>query len=129
MDFDLAQVLAELGSGTLEPARLKWKPGASVCVVMSSEGYPGRFTSGKGIEGLTDAELVNGVNVFHAGTQSREGSIVTSGGRVLGVTAAAASIEAAVAKAYEATGKIRFEGMHYRKDIGAQAGRVHAAGD
>ena len=129
MDFDLAQVLGELAAGTLEPARLKWKPGASVCVVMSSEGYPGRVTLGKRIEGLTDAELVKGVNVFHAGTQSREGSIVTSGGRVLGVAAAAASIEAAVAKAYEAAGKIHFEGMHYRKDIGAQAGRVHAAGD
>jgi len=129
MDFDLAQVLGELAAGTLEPARLKWKPGASVCVVMAAGGYPGRFTSGKRIEGLTDAELVKGVNVFHAGTQSREGSIVTSGGRVLGVTAAAASIEAAVAMAYEAAGKIRFEGMHYRKDIGAQAGRVHAAGD
>ncbi|HWW17125.1 MAG TPA: phosphoribosylamine--glycine ligase [Candidatus Saccharimonadales bacterium] len=129
MDFDLAQVLGELAAGTLEPARLKWKPGASVCVVMAAGGYPGRFTSGKRIEGLTDAELVKGVNVFHAGTRSREGSIVTSGGRVLGVTAAAASIEAAVAMAYEAAGKIRFEGMHYRKDIGAQAGRVHAAGD
>jgi len=129
MDFDLAQVLGELAAGTLEPARLKWKPGASVCVVMAAGGYPGRFTSGKRIEGLTDAELVKGVNVFHAGTRSREGSIVTSGGRVLGVTAAAASIEAAVAMAYEAAGKIHFEGMHYRKDIGAQAGRVHAAGD
>ena len=96
---------------------------------MSAEGYPGKFTSGKRIEGLTDAGLVNGVNVFHAGTQSRDGSIVTSGGRVLGVTAAAASIEAALAKAYKAAGKIRFEGMHYRKDIGAEAGRVHAAGD
>jgi phosphoribosylamine---glycine ligase len=129
MDFDLAQVLEELASGTLEPARPKWKPGASVCVVMAAEGYPGRFTSGKRIEGLTDAGLVNGVKVFHAGTQSRDGSVVTSGGRVLGVTAPAVSTEAALAKAYEAAGKIHFEGMHYRRDIGAQAGRVHAAGD
>jgi phosphoribosylamine--glycine ligase len=69
------------------------------------------------------------VKVFHAGTRLQGESIVTSGGRVLGVTAAAPSVEAALAKAYEAAGKIRFEGMHYRKDIGAEAGRVHAAGD
>lgn len=129
MDFDLAQVLEELANGALEPAKLKWKPGASVCVVMAAEGYPGGFTAGKRIEGLTDAGLVNGVKVFHAGTQIRNGSVVTSGGRVLGVTTAGASIEAALAKVYEAAGKIHFEGMHYRKDIGAQPGRVHAAGD
>jgi phosphoribosylamine--glycine ligase len=129
MDFDLAQVLAEVADGKLEPARLEWKPGASVCVVMAAEGYPGKFAPGQKIEGLTDAELVNGVKVFHAGTRLQGESIVTSGGRVLGVTAAAPSVEAALAKAYEATGKIRFEGMHYRKDIGAEAGRVHAAGD
>jgi len=129
MDFDLAQVLAELAAGILEPARLTWKPGASVCVVMAAEGYPGKFIGGQEIEGLTDAELVNGVKVFHAGTRRQEGSIVTSGGRVLGVTAVAASLEAALANAYAAAGRIRFQGMHYRRDIGAQAGRVHAAGD
>jgi phosphoribosylamine--glycine ligase len=129
MDFDLAQVLAELVAGILEPARLRWKPGASVCVVMAAEGYPGKFVGGQSIEGLTDAELLDGVKVLHAGTQRQGGSIVTSGGRVLGVTAAAESLEAALAKAYEAAGKIRFQGMHYRRDIGAQPGRVHAAGD
>jgi phosphoribosylamine--glycine ligase len=129
MEFDLAQVLAELAAGILEPSRLKWKPGASVCVVMASEGYPGKFAVGRTITGLTDAELGNGVKTFHAGTQRQGDSIVTSGGRILGVTAAAESLEAALAKAYQAAGKIRFEGAHYRKDIGAQAGRVHAAGD
>ena len=129
MDFDLAQVLAELASGILESSRLKWKPGASVCVVMASEGYPGKFAVGRRIDGLTDAERINGVKVFHAGTQRQGDSIVTSGGRVLGVTAAGESLEAALAKAYQAAGKIRFEGAHYRKDIGAQAGRVHAARD
>jgi phosphoribosylamine--glycine ligase len=129
MEFDLAQVLAELATGILEPSRLKWKPGASVCVVMASEGYPGKFAVGRTITGLTDAELGNGVKTFHAGTQRQGDSIVTSGGRILGVTAAAESLEAALAKAYQAAGKIRFEGAHYRKDIGAQAGRVHAAGD
>jgi phosphoribosylamine--glycine ligase len=129
MDFDLAQVLAELAAGILEPSRLGWKPGGSVCVVIASGGYPGKFATGKRIDGLTDAERINGVKVFHAGTQLQGDSIVTSGGRVLGVTAAGASIEAALATAYEAAGRIRFEGMHYRKDIGAHAGRVQAAGD
>jgi len=129
MDFDLAQVLAQLAAGILEPSRLRWKPGASVCVVVASAGYPGKFATGKTIGGLTDAERVNGVKVFHAGTQRAGNSIVTSGGRVLGVTAAGASIEAALATAYQAAEKIRFDGMHYRKDIGPHAGRVQAAGD
>jgi len=129
MDFDLAQVLAELASGILEPARLKWKPGASVCVVMASGGYPGKFATGKKIECLTDAERITGVKVFHAGTVRDGGSIVTSGGRVLGVTAAADSVERALAAVYQAAAKIHFEGVHYRKDIAARAGRVHAAGD
>jgi len=129
MDFDLAQVLSELAVGTLEPARLRWKPGASVCVVMTSGGYPGRFATGKKIEGLTDAERVNGVRVFHAGTARQGASIVTSGGRVLGVTAPGTSVERALATVYEASAKIHFEGAHYRKDIAASAGRVHAAGD
>jgi len=129
MDFDLAQVLAEVAAGTLEPTRLKWKPGASVCVVIASGGYPGKFETGKIIGGLTDAERLNGVKVFHAGTHREGNAIATSGGRVLGVTASGATIDAALSLAYEAAARIRFEGMHYRKDIGAQAGRLHAAGD
>ncbi len=129
MDFDLAQMLAELAAGILEPSRLRWKPGASVCVAIASRGYPGQFATGQRVDGLTAAERINGVKVFHAGTHRKGDSIVTSGGRVLGVTAAGASIEAAVAAAYEAVGKIRFEGMHYRKDIAVNAGRVQAAGD
>jgi phosphoribosylamine--glycine ligase len=129
MDFDLAQVLTELAAGNLEPSRLRWKPGASVCVVVASEGYPGKFATGKAIGGLTDAERLNGVKVFHAGTHREGNSIITSGGRVLGVTAAGASIEAALATAYQAAEKIRFDGMHYRKDIGAHAGQAHAARD
>jgi phosphoribosylamine--glycine ligase len=129
MDFDLAQMLAEVAAGILDPARLKWKSGASACVVLASGGYPGKFVSGKKIAGLTDAGRVNGVQVFHAGTIRQGESIVTNGGRVLGVTAAAESLERALAKVYEAAAKISFEGMHYRKDIGAESGRVHAAGD
>jgi phosphoribosylamine---glycine ligase len=129
MDFDLAQVLAELAAGKLEPARLRWKPGASACVVLASGGYPGKFLCGKKIAGLTDAARVNGVQVFHAGTLRENESMVTSGGRVLGVTAAGASLERALSTVYEAARMISFEGMHYRKDIGAEAGRVHVAGD
>ena len=129
MDFDLAQVLAEIASGILEPSRLKWKPGASVCIVMASGGYPGKFETGKRIEGLTDADKLNGVRVFHAGTRRQGESIFTNGGRVLGVTSSSASIETAVAAAYEAAAKIYFEGMHFRKDIAANARRVQAAGD
>jgi phosphoribosylamine---glycine ligase len=129
MDFDLAQVLAELATGTLEPSRLHWKAGASVCVVMASGGYPGKFTTGMKINGLTDVDRLTGVKVLHAGTRRIGNSIFTSGGRVLGVTAAGDSIETAAARAYEAARKIRFEGMHFRKDIAANARQVQAAGD
>jgi phosphoribosylamine--glycine ligase len=129
MDFDLAQVLAELAAGILEPARLKWKPGASGCVVMASGGYPGKFASGKKIDGLTDARRVTGVQVFHAGTRREGKSIITSGGRVLGVTAAGDSLESAFGTVYEAARMISFDGVHYRQDIGAQAGRMQVAGD
>jgi phosphoribosylamine---glycine ligase len=129
MDFDLAQVLADVAAGTLEPSRLKWKPGASVCVVIASEGYPGKYAVGNKIDGLTDVKRINGVEVFHAGTQRQGDSIIATGGRVLGVTAAGASMDEALSLAYEGAAKIRFDGMQYRKDIGTQAGRVHAVGD
>jgi phosphoribosylamine--glycine ligase len=129
MDFDLAQVLSELAAGILEPSRLRWKPGASVCVVIASGGYPGKFATGMKVDGLTAAERVTGVQVFHAGTLRKGDSVVTSGGRVLGVTSASVSIETAVATAYEGAARIRFEGMHYRKDIAANARRVQAAGE
>jgi phosphoribosylamine---glycine ligase len=129
MDFDLADVLADVAAGQLEPEKLRWTPGASVCVVLASGGYPGKFDSGKIITGLTDITSQNGVQVFHAGTKRLNDSIVTSGGRVLGVTAAAGSLDQAVTAAYQAAAKIRFDGMHYRRDIAAQPGRLQAAGD
>jgi len=90
-------VLAELASGILEPARLKWKPVRASAWLWLPAAYPGKFATGKKIEGLTDAERITGVEVFHAGTVRDGGSIVTSGGRVLGVTAAADSVERALA--------------------------------
>ena len=128
-DFDLAEVLEDVAADRLNPGKLKWRPDASACVVLASGGYPGKFENGKRIEGLTDAEKIAGVKVLHAGTKRDGASIVTSGGRVLGVTAAGASLDAALAAAYQAAGKIHFDGMQYRKDIGASAGRVRSAGD
>ena len=129
MDFDLAEVLADVADARLDPAKLKWKSGASACVVLASGGYPGKFDVGKTISGLTCIEAYTGVSVFHAGTRRHGDALVTSGGRVLGVTAVAASIQDALRKAYDAAARIHFEGMHYRKDIGAPAGRLKAVGD
>lgn len=129
MDFDLAEVLAEVAAGKLDASKLRWKPGASACIVLSSGGYPGKFETGKKIEGLANAEKIRGAKLFHAGTKRDGDAIVTNGGRVLGVTAAAASLDAGLTTAYEAVGKIHFDGMYYRKDIAGHVNRVHAAGD
>jgi phosphoribosylamine---glycine ligase len=129
VDFDLAEVLSEAAEGRLDPTKLRWKPGASVCVVLASGGYPGRFENSKTITGLTDIETNTGVKILHAGTRRVKDSIVTNGGRVLGVTAAAPSLASALANVYAAARKIHFDGMHYRTDIAAQANRVSAAGD
>ena len=127
IDFDLAEVLADVAAGRLDASKLRWKAGASVCVVLASAGYPGKFGPGETVTGLADAEQISGVKVFHAGTMRQGTSFVTNGGRVLGVTAHAASLDTAVATAYAAASKIHFDGMHYRKDIAA-ASHLRAAG-
>jgi phosphoribosylamine--glycine ligase len=129
MDFDLAEILSDVAAGRLDPSKLRWRPGASACVVLTSGGYPGKFENGKQIDGLTALEQITGVKVLHAGTKLVGDAVVTNGGRVLGVTASARTIEAALASAYEAASRIHFEGMHYRKDIGAHATQLKAAGD
>jgi phosphoribosylamine--glycine ligase len=129
LDFDLAEILGDVAAGRLDPSKLRWKPGASACVVLTSAGYPGKFENGKRIDGLTTVAHISGVKVLHAGTRLAGDALVTNGGRVLGVTAAAANIDAALASAYEAASKIHFAGMHFRKDIGAHATRLKAAGD
>ena len=91
---------------------------ASVCVVLASGGYPDRYTTGLPIEGIAEAERTPGVVVFHAGTASRNGNLVTAGGRVLGVTATAPGVPQAIDAAYAAAARIRFDGVHYRRDIG-----------
>jgi phosphoribosylamine--glycine ligase len=129
LDFDLAEILNDVAKERLDPSKLRWRPGASACVVLTSRGYPGKFESGRKIDGLSAAEKIGGVKILHAGTKLAGDSVVTNGGRVLGVTAAATSLKAALASAYEAASRIHFEGMHYRKDIGAHATQLKAAGD
>jgi phosphoribosylamine--glycine ligase len=131
-DPETQAVLMRLESGLLEAIEasiegrisdgvFQWSADVSCCVVVASGGYPGTFLAGKKIFGLDRAAQLENVKVFHAGTTRRDDAIYSSGGRVLGVTARAARLEDAIAKAYEAVGLIQFEDMHYRKDIGARA--------
>ena len=128
-DFDVGAVLSDVAGKRFNPDNLRWKSGASVCVVLASDGYPGKFEAGKKIDGLTAVERMTGVKVLHAGTRRLNGSFLTSGGRVLGVTAVGENLENALAVAYRAAEQIHFEGMFYRHDIGVQSGRAHSAGD
>jgi len=121
MASDLAEALEASIEGRVSEGDFRWSGDASVCVVMSSGGYPGTYEAGKKIMGLEDAGKVTGVKVFHAGTTRRDGGFFTAGGRVLGVTARAPDLETAVDRAYEAASKIGFEGAHYRKDIAGRA--------
>ncbi len=121
LESDLLDALEASVDGRVSDGDFKWSNDAAVCVVMASGGYPGGYAVGKKMSGLADAEKIDGVKVFHAGTSKRDGEYYTAGGRVLGVTARAGDLESAVARAYEAAGKISFEGSHYRKDIAARA--------
>jgi phosphoribosylamine--glycine ligase len=121
LESDLVDALQASIEGRVSDGDFKWSQDASVCVVMSSGGYPGTYAVGKRIDGLEEAGAIEGVKVFHAGTSKRDGLYYTSGGRVLGVTARARDLETAVGRAYEACRKIGFEGAHYRKDIAGRA--------
>jgi phosphoribosylamine---glycine ligase len=128
MDFDLAEVLEDVASGSLIASKLRWKPGASACVVLASGGYPGKFETGKPVDGLASAEQIPGVKVLHAGTKRVGNEIVTSGGRVLGVTSLGPTLGAALGSAYAAAERIRFARMHYRRDIGRHGNSLSASG-
>ena len=121
LESDLVDALEASVGGRVSEGDFRWSRDASVCVVMASGGYPGTYEVGKKITGLDDAEAVDGVKVFHAGTTKRGGEFYTAGGRVLGVSARAADLETAVERAYRACEKIHFDGAHYRKDIAARA--------
>jgi phosphoribosylamine---glycine ligase len=121
LESDLVEALEASIDGRVSDGDFRWSPDASVCVVMSSGGYPGTFEVGKKMMGLEEAGKIEGVKVFHAGTSKRDGGYYTAGGRVLGVTAHDADLRTAVDRVYAAVSKIGFEGAHYRKDIAARA--------
>jgi len=124
---DLVQILMAVHAGQLANIDAHWTPNPAVCVVLTSQGYPGKPETGKLITGFQEAEALGGVKVFHAGTAVREQRLVTAGGRVLGVTAIGEDLRAAIDRAYLAVNKIHFEGMHYRRDIGVKGLRRTAA--
>jgi phosphoribosylamine--glycine ligase len=115
MASDFVEPLFAAAHGTLDGAQLSWRPEPSVCVVLAAAGYPGAVRSGDTIQGL---DRTKDVTVFHAGTKLYENVLVTSGGRVLGVTARGETLPAAIVNTYDEVRKIHFEGMHYRTDIG-----------
>ena len=121
LDEDILPVLEAVAAGRGLPGSLRWRPDASLCVVVASPGYPGTPRTGMPIEGLSADGGLPGVNVFHAGTARRDGALVTAGGRVLGVQALGRDIRSAVEAAYHAVGRIRFDGMQFRRDIGRRA--------
>jgi phosphoribosylamine---glycine ligase len=123
LESDLCEALEASIEGRVSDGDFRWSPDPAVCVVMASGGYPGTFEVGKRITGLDEAAKVEGVKIFHAGTTKHDDAYFTAGGRVLGVTARAADLTMAVQRAYEAVGRISFEGAHYRKDIAARAVR------
>jgi phosphoribosylamine--glycine ligase len=127
MDFDLAEALAKCAAGKLDVGAIQWKREPSVCVVMASEGYPASPKVGQEITGLQNAESVPGVKVFHAGTRREGSAYYASSGRVLGVTCGGATLSAAVKRCYEAIGKIKFAGAHYRSDIAGRALKQNSA--
>ena len=118
---DLVDVMEAVAEERLSEIELEWNPDPAVCVVMASGGYPGKYEKGKTIEGIKNAEEKAGCIVFHAGTRFEEDRIVTSGGRVLGVTALGKNLPEAIDKAYSGVKEIRFDDMYYRKDIAQKA--------
>ncbi|MCD6382850.1 MAG: phosphoribosylamine--glycine ligase [Thermoplasmata archaeon] len=119
---DIIRPIEATIDGDLDKVKLRWRRSAAVCVVMASEGYPGKYQKGFPITGIEEAEAMGDLYVFHAGTKIDEkGDLVTAGGRVLGVTALGRDIPDAIKRAYEGVSKIHFEGAFYRRDIGYRA--------
>ena len=122
MESDLLPILLACVDGKLrDVGPIVWKPGVAVCVVVVSKGYPNKSDTGKRIVGLEDLDNRNDTFVFHAGTKRVGDGYVTSGGRVLGVTALGDTYSEAIARAYQAVSQISFEGMFFRIDIGKKA--------
>ena len=127
LQSDIVDVFEAIIERRLDQAALQWDHQCSVCVVLTSSGYPGSFSRGKVISGLADAEALPNVKVFHAGTELKQDRYITAGGRVLGVTAKAGSLQSAIDLAYGAVAKIHFDQMHYRRDIGRKGLKKQAA--
>lgn len=118
LDEPLSDLLLAAAAGALPPRAARFQPAPHVGVVLASGGYPGEYATGLVVSGLDEAAAVPGAIVFHAGTTTRDGQVVTTGGRVLTVVGRGATFRDAAATAYDAAGRIRFDGMHYRQDIG-----------
>ena len=119
LDSDFAELALAVARGELSQARPQWSSDATTCIVLASAGYPGSYPTGKVITGLHEAEQLDDVVVFHAGTRlNANNEVETAGGRVLGVTARAATLADATAQAYQAVSRIHFEGLQFRQDIG-----------
>ncbi len=121
MKSDLLSLLQATIDGKIDKIEIEWDKRAAVTVVLASAGYPGKYETGKSISGLIRAAKLEGVQIFHAGTRLDNNQVVTSGGRVLAVTALGSTIAAARARAYEAVSLIEFEGRHFRRDIALSA--------
>jgi phosphoribosylamine--glycine ligase len=117
---DLVEIMLACIEGRLDKSAVRLHDGACATVVMASEGYPGSYPKGKEITGVANANALEGVSVFHAGTASQDGRLVTNGGRVLAVSATGSTLSMALQRAYNGIDLIQFEGAHYRKDIGAK---------
>ncbi|HEX8118194.1 MAG TPA: phosphoribosylglycinamide synthetase C domain-containing protein, partial [Pyrinomonadaceae bacterium] len=116
---DLSSIFDAVARGGLGGVGVEWSEDASACVVLAARGYPERPETGARIEGLEEAAAVPGVELFHAGTaRAADGSLVTAGGRVLGVTATGTSLDNALARCYDSASRISWDGLHYRRDIG-----------
>ncbi len=127
LESDLGELLLAVAQGGLSAADVRWRPQSAVCVVMASGGYPGSYVTGKVIDGLDEAASQPDVHIYHAGTQSRGATTVTSGGRVLGVTGLGDDIAAAKRRAYDAVERIHFEDAYFRRDIADKAIRAQAS--
>jgi len=127
MKSDIVPIFKGVAEGDLSEVKIEWAKDPAVCVVLAAKGYPGEVETGDEIRGLEDLQGEADIVVYHAATALQDGKIVTVGGRVLGVTALGFNLDAAVARAYEGVGRVSFDGMHYRRDIGKKAlARLHA---
>ena len=119
LETDLLTIMQAVTDEKLEAIDIKWKPEHCACIILASRGYPSEYKTGFKIDGLnSDGNVVNGVTVYHAGTEYKDGSFYTAGGRVVGVTAASSTLTSALEKVYDAVSHVSFEGVYYRKDIG-----------